>query len=123
MHYVSLFLADIQSPRFLDCPQDIHTVIDSADNTAHVTWFLPIGTDNSGEDPIITESHGYKPGDRFTAGPHQVGYTITDSRGNQGSSCVFLVNVISKQYTMYIKKLLITCHLKREDCMYVCRYE
>ena len=70
--------------------------IDSPDNTALVKWTIPEGTDNSGQQPIITEVNGYTPNSRFTAGTHLLNYKIEDSEGNIGQSCVFKLRVQSK---------------------------
>lgn len=89
---------DVKAPVFIDgeCPKDIQTTIDSANNTAKVTWLIPSGIDHSGETPTVKEENGYVPGQRFTAGCHIVKYTIRDSAGNQGSTCSFIINVQCK---------------------------
>ncbi|XP_060578614.1 sushi, von Willebrand factor type A, EGF and pentraxin domain-containing protein 1-like isoform X2 [Ruditapes philippinarum] len=88
---------DVLPPRFLagDCPDDIQVYIDSANNTAKVTWNEPRGDDNSREPVTITEVHGHKPEVRLTAGLHSIKYTITDKAQNRGDNCVFNIQVVT----------------------------
>ena len=79
------------------CPDNIVVNIDSANNTALVQWTVPEGTDNSGQQPIITEINGYTPNSRFAAGIHLLNYKIEDSEGNVGQSCAFMLRVQSKK--------------------------
>ena len=81
---------------FYSCPAYLEVDIDSPNNTALVNWTVPEGTDNSGQQPIITEINGYQPNSRFTAGIHQIKYKIEDSEGNVGYYCVFILRVQSK---------------------------
>ena len=97
-------ISDEEAPVFNmnTCPANLVVDIDSPDNTALVKWTIPEGTDNSGQQPIITEINGYTPNSRFTAGTHLLNYKIEDSEGNIGQSCVFTLRVQSKCYVLFV---------------------
>ena len=80
------------------CPDNLVFNIDSPNNTALVKWTIPEGLDNSLQPPIIREINDYTPNSRFVAGTYLIRYSIEDSEGNVGQSCVFQLRVQSKYY-------------------------
>jgi hypothetical protein len=90
--------SDILPPKFLngECPDDMQVYIDSTNYTAAITWDVPKGTDNSKEQIIIKEEHGYVPGQRFKPGSYVVKYSIEDQEHNKGDYCNFRIEVLCK---------------------------
>ena len=55
-----------------------------------VMWQEPVATDNSGEDPFISQTH--MSGESFSDGVTTVSYVFSDARNNQ-AVCSFNINV------------------------------
>ena len=86
----SLF-EDVLGPTFSNCPQNIVTTADRGNTSTSVTWTPPTATDNSGVIPDISRS-GKRPGERFSAGEHNIRYIASDKTGNV-AECRFKVFV------------------------------
>ncbi|XP_066030107.1 low-density lipoprotein receptor-related protein 6 isoform X3 [Pocillopora verrucosa] len=83
---------DIQHPR-IQCPLDMTTPTKTGQSYAHVTWKLPVPTDNSNEHLILT---GLTPPQKFNVGTNHITYKVTDSSG-LSSSCTFSIQVKDKE--------------------------
>ncbi|XP_038069618.1 uncharacterized protein LOC119738747 isoform X6 [Patiria miniata] len=78
-------------PVISGCPTDRTVNLPSGSPSVTVSWTEPTATDNSGAEPTRTGSH--TPGQSFTSGVTNVGYTFTDPSGNQ-AFCNFIVTVV-----------------------------
>ena len=86
---------DVLGPTFLNCPSNVIATADRGTTSASVTWTPPKATDNSGIIPNITH-FGKRPGERFSAGEHNIRYLATDRTGNIGE-CKFKI-LVSGRY-------------------------
>ena len=83
-------------PEFKTCPSAVKVNADRGQNSAVVTWPIPIVTDNSNSSITPRLSKGLAPGSRFTQGLHEIEYTAQDASHNDAIPCWFTVTVGSR---------------------------
>ncbi len=79
---------DTTAPVISGCPNSETYFVSPGTPSTPVTWIKPTATDNSGEQPMVVESH--QPGENFPVGTTSVTYTFTDSSMNQ-AQCAFTI--------------------------------
>ena len=80
---------DTLSPNILNCPSDIHTVVEVGTSETPVVWYEPSAFDASG---TIDPQASHRPGLDFNVGVTDVSYAFTDHFGNT-AFCNFSVLV------------------------------
>ncbi len=83
-------LANETSPRVLNCPSNILSVVESGEDFTVVTWIEPYAINMS---PAAKISSTHKPKDTFPIGTTPVMYTFKDKDGFE-EFCNFTVTVI-----------------------------
>lgn len=84
------------SPPFIMCPYNIDAETDLNEDTATVTWQVPLAVDNSGYVPILSSVPAVMPPEKFRIGSTKVTYLAEDLNKNS-ADCHFYVNVKDKQ--------------------------
>ncbi|XP_013383226.1 sushi, von Willebrand factor type A, EGF and pentraxin domain-containing protein 1 [Lingula anatina] len=74
------------------CPDDITVVADDHENTAEVTWEVPVAIDNSGYVPTVTVVPAVVPPRKFQIGRTKVTYHAEDLNKNR-AKCSFVITV------------------------------
>ncbi|XP_053395851.1 sushi, von Willebrand factor type A, EGF and pentraxin domain-containing protein 1-like [Mercenaria mercenaria] len=81
---------------FIMCPYNIEAETDLNENTATVSWQVPLAVDNSGYVPILSSIPAVMPPEKFPVGTTKVTYIAEDLNKN-GADCHFYVIVKDKQ--------------------------
>ena len=95
--YISLLksdtmLSDNVRPEFTECPVVVRVTVGRFPSNAVATWPIPVVTDNV-DTFIIPYPTGWRSGDIFWPGVHEVTYTATDAEFNEAFPCTFIVVV------------------------------
>ncbi|XP_060574827.1 LOW QUALITY PROTEIN: sushi, von Willebrand factor type A, EGF and pentraxin domain-containing protein 1-like [Ruditapes philippinarum] len=81
---------------FIMCPYNIEAETDLNENTATVSWQVPLAVDNSGYVPILSSIPAVMPPERFPIGTTKVTYMAEDLNKNK-ADCHFYIIVKDKQ--------------------------
>ncbi|KAL4236643.1 biological adhesion [Mactra antiquata] len=84
------------SPPFIMCPYNIEAETDLNENTATVSWLVPLAVDNSGYVPILSSIPAVMPPEKFAIGKTKVTYIAEDLNKNR-ADCHFYIIVKDKQ--------------------------
>ncbi|XP_071941102.1 uncharacterized protein [Antedon mediterranea] len=89
---------DNESPVFSNCPTNISVPTDTLLPTTNVVWSDPTASDNSGANPLISQT--YYSNDVFRLGIHEVFYLATDSSDNE-AQCGFSITIVDNEEPIF----------------------
>lgn len=99
----NVFVEDNQNPLIINCPNDTTVTNEDSICGAHVSWVLPLFSDNCDTSLTITLSSsptaGLQSGDLFPVGSTTMNYLVVDANGNQ-ANCSFTIEVIDVEYPL-----------------------
>ncbi|XP_052776199.1 sushi, von Willebrand factor type A, EGF and pentraxin domain-containing protein 1-like isoform X1 [Mya arenaria] len=84
------------SPPFITCPYNIEADTDVNENTATVSWQVPLTVDNSGCVPLLSSIPAVMPPEKFSVGTTKVTYIAEDLNNNK-ADCHFYIVVKDHQ--------------------------
>ncbi|OXB54309.1 hypothetical protein ASZ78_008305 [Callipepla squamata] len=86
---------DIEAPQ-IHCPENIETETLEHQNSANITWQIPIAEDNSGDEVSVHVTPAFIPPYLLPIGEVAITYRAVDRSGNE-ASCTFSVKVIDAE--------------------------
>ncbi|XP_072013682.1 uncharacterized protein [Amphiura filiformis] len=87
---ITVEAVDFDPPVITNCPESSMYSVPIGTSSRIVSWIEPIAVDNSGGQPLVSQSH--QSGQSFPVGSSQVEYRFTDNAGNT-ATCAFVITV------------------------------